>query len=520
MQNHKFVTTSPEGVVAAGHPKTVEAATLVLEAGGNAFDAVVAAHLAACVTEPVLASLGGGGYLLTHDGNHSCLHDFFVQTPRMRLPAEHIDFYPITADFGTTSQEFHIGLGSIATPGVVKGLCSVQRQLGCLPLTAVAEPAVQLARHGVTVNAFQAYIFEIVAPIYRTREETFAVYHSPSSPDRLVQEGDLLLQPDLANTIEALAKEGEALFYQGEIATKIATLCQHGGLLTHQDLLDYRLISRQPLSLSYRGNRILTNPPPSSGGILIAFALKLLEHCDLSATRFGSIDHLTLLTQVQQITQTARRDTDLDETHTNGAPALLTPATLQHYLEQLHHPLCRRGTTHISILDRDGNCASLTTSNGEGCGHLIPGTGIMLNNMLGEEDLNPHGFHLWPTNRRMTSMMAPTLAFLEGRTVALGSGGSNRLRTAILQVLINMIDFRMDLETAISSPRLHFEKDLLNIEAGFPAETMTEILSRYPSHHVWPDINLFFGGVHAAAHTLSGLTGTGDPRRGGHSAIA
>ena len=511
---------NPKGVVAAGHPQTAEAATLILEAGGNAFDAVVAAHLAACVAEPVLASLGGGGYLLTHDGSRGRLFDFFVHTPLQQQPPPDIDFFPITADFGTTTQEFHIGLGAVATPGVVRGLWQIQRNLGRLPMRTVAEPAIDLARGGVTVNAFQAYIFQIVAPIFLARTETLATYRSPSRTDRLIQQGERLRQPELGDTLEALTREGEALFYEGEIATAIETLCQEGGLLSRQDLHQYRLIERQPLALSYRGNPVLTNPPPSSGGILIAFALKLLETCDLSRSHFGSIEHLQLLTRVQELTQEARQTTGVDETHSEGGPPLLEEAFLAPYRRQLlDHPLCRRGTTQISVMDREGNCASLTTSNGEGCGTLIPGTGIMLNNMLGEEDLNPHGFHHWPANRRMTSMMAPTLSFLDGRRIALGSGGSNRLRTAILQVLINLIDFRMNLERAISSPRLHFERGTLNLESGFPPDTLEKLLPLYP-HHLWPDINLYFGGVHAVSFANHSLEGAGDPRRGGCSLLA
>lgn len=509
-----------KGGVAAGHPKTVEAATLILEEGGNAFDAVVAAHLAACVTEPVLASLGGGGYLLIHDGDSERLYDFFVQTPKRRPAGNSLDFFPITADFGTTCQEFHIGLGSIATPGVVKGLWRIHRQLGRLPLATVAQPAMEIAREGVVVNAFQAYIFDIVAPIYRARKETFHLYRSPADPRQLVREGDLLRQPQLADTIEALTREGEALFYQGEIAAEIARLCAGGGSLTREDLAAYRVESRKPLEIRYRGNRIVTNPPPSSGGILIAFALKLLEHCDLPPDGFGTLGHLQCLTRIQQITQQARQSAHLDETHEGALPPLLTAGTLQHYLGTLDHPLCRRGTTHISVIDAEGNCASLTTSNGEGCGHMIPGTGIMLNNMLGEEDLNPRGFNLWPSDTRMTSMMAPTLAFQEDKVIALGSGGSNRLRTAILQTLINLLDFSMPLEQAITAPRLHFEKDTLNLEAGFPDDVLRQLLSHYPTHHLWPGINLFFGGVHAVAGSAGGMEGFGDPRRGGCGAIA
>ncbi len=505
------------GVIAAGHPQTAAAAAEILQTGGNAFDAVVAAHLAACVAEPVLASLGGGGYLLAEIDRQTWIYDFFVQTPKRRRPTEALDFHPIRADFGTATQEFHIGLGTVATPGVVRGLWHIQKQLGRLPMTEVAQPAIRLARDGVVVNAFQAYIFDVVAPIYRSHPETFATYRSPTRPECLVREGDRLVQPRLADTLDALAREGDALFHQGDIARRIVTLCRQGGLLEHDDLHDYSPVRRRPLSFRYRDARILTNPPPSSGGILIAFALKLLERFPLSRSGFGSPMHLRLLTAAQALTQEARLELDLDETHADGIPAVLAPGVLHRYWEKLaHHPLCRRGTTHISVMDRHGNTASLTTSNGEGCGRLIPGTGIMLNNMLGEADLNPHGFHRWPCDTRMTSMMAPTLARLPERTVALGSGGSNRLRTAILQVLVNLVDFAMPLEAAVSAPRLHFEDGVVNLEAGFDETAVAPLASHYAIER-WPDRNLFFGGVHAVARTGDRFHGAGDPRRGGVS---
>ncbi len=507
------------GVIAAGHPQTAAAAAEILQTGGNAFDAVVAAHLAACVAEPVLASLGGGGYLLAEIDRQTWIYDFFVQTPKRRRPTEALDFHPIRADFGTATQEFHIGLGTVATPGVVRGLWHIQKQLGRLPMTEVARPAIQLARDGVVVNAFQAYIFDVVAPIYRSHPETFATYRSPTRPECLVREGDRLVQPRLADTLEALAREGDALFHQGDIARRIVALCRQGGLLEHDDLHDYSPVRRRPLSFRYRDARILTNPPPSSGGILIAFALKLLERFPLSRSGFGSQMHLRLLTAAQALTQEARLELDLDETHADGIPAVLAPEVLHRYWEKLaHHPLCHRGTTHISVMDRHGNTASLTTSNGEGCGRLIPGTGIMLNNMLGEADLNPHGFHRWPCDTRMTSMMAPTLARLPGQTVALGSGGSNRLRTAILQVLVNLIDFAMPLEAAVSAPRLHFEDGVVNLEAGFDETAVAALASHYAVER-WPDRNLFFGGVHAVAREGGRFHGAGDPRRGGVSRV-
>jgi gamma-glutamyltranspeptidase/glutathione hydrolase len=196
---------------------------------------------------------------------------------------------------------------------------------------------------------------------------------------------------------------------------------------------------------------------------------------------------------------------------------LLDRALVRLYLEQVReHTPAPRGTTHISIIDGAGNVAALTTSNGEGCGHLLADTGIMLNNMLGEEDLNPGGFHRWQEDRRMTSMMAPSILHLaDGTCVALGSGGSNRIRSALLQVLLRLVGLRLPLEQAINLPRIHYENGLLNIEGGFDDAVYPELQKQFPHTSCWPDSNLFFGGVHAVALGRGGFACSGDPRRGG-----
>ena len=162
----------------------------------------------------------------------------------------------------------------------------------------------------------------------------------------------------------------------------------------------------------------------------------------------------------------------------------------------------------------------MSVSNGEGCGHLIPGTGIMLNNMLGEDDLNSDGFHNWTPARRMTSMMSPTLILRDdGQEIALGSGGSNRIRTAILQVIINLLDYDMSPADAVNCPRIHYEKGLLNIEGGFEHKEVTDLVSYFPDHKIWQGRNLFFGGTHTVTHKSHRFDGAGDIRRGGNARI-
>jgi gamma-glutamyltranspeptidase/glutathione hydrolase len=316
----------------------------------------------------------------------------------------------------------------------------------------------------------------------------------------------------LADTIERLAAEGEDLFYRGEIGQEIVTHCQQeGGHLTRDDLLHYEVLRRKPLDIQYRGSRVLTNPPPSSAGILIALALELFKGLQLEPHEFGSYRHLRLLAEVMALTQQARLDALGRNTQ------LLDPQFLRRYQQEVAgRAQALRGTTQLSVIDAHGNAASMTVSNGEGCGSIVPHTGIMLNNMLGEQDLHVDGFHRWTENQRMTSMMAPSLIrTADGSLIATGSGGSNRIRTALLQVIMNLIHFGMDVHQAVVSPRIHLEGQKLSVEGGIAAKQLDRLVADYPQHEVWADLNLFFGGAHTAMAGPDGLLGAGDPRRGG-----
>lgn len=513
--------TFRHGAVAAGHPDTAEAARVVLDAGGNAFDAAMAAMAAACVTEPVLCSLGGGGFLLARaEGRDPVLYDFFVQTPKRMVDPKAVDFYPVLCDFGTAQQEFHVGLASIATPGCVKGLFRVIEELGTMPVATVLEPALALARDGVRLNRLQAYIFDVVGPIYMITEASREIFEKPDTPGALVGEGDVVRNRRFADFLEILAIEGERLFYQGEVSAAIDAACQGGGALRRADLEGYELVRRQPLGFAFGGAEIYTNPPPSTGGILIAFALQLLEHAFSREWRFGDIEHLSTMIRAMALTNEARIESGLNRGDADDpVAALLDPALLARYREEIMaRPRARRGTTHISVIDRDGNAAALTLSNGEGSGHMVADTGVMLNNMLGEEDLSPLGFHSWSTDTRMGSMMAPSLIVEPaGRLTALGSGGSNRIRTAIVQVLVNLLGFGMDLGDAVEAPRCHFENDRLNLEPPLADAVHRALAENWRDITLWDSRNLFFGGVHAvrADFAKGDVGGAGDPRRGG-----
>ncbi|MCB1756841.1 MAG: gamma-glutamyltransferase, partial [Gammaproteobacteria bacterium] len=216
------------GAVAAGHPLTADAAISILESGGNAFDAVVAATAAAFVCEPVLASPGGGGFLTARPADGKPLvYDFFVQTPATPRPHDESDFYPIVVDFGATQQEFHIGTAAVATPGVVKGLFTIHENHGAMPIRECFSPAIDAARNGVTLNALQAYLNDLISPILLASEEAKTLFGNQSGA--ILQEGDTQRFEQLADMLDSLALEGPDLFYRGKVSPAIARQCEKGG---------------------------------------------------------------------------------------------------------------------------------------------------------------------------------------------------------------------------------------------------------------------------------------------------
>ena len=495
------------GAVACGHPVTAEAAAEVLRDGGNAFDAVVAAQCAACVCEPILASLAGGGFLLAHpaDGD-PVVYDFFVQTPLARQAPDTLDFYDVEVDFGGVRQEFHIGVGAAATPGYVRGMFDIHADLCRLPMARLMQPAIDAARAGVRVTPLQAYMLDTVASICCANEDVRGVY--AAGGQHPLVEGDILRQPAMADSLETLRNEGAQVFYAGEMAASLVELCHAGGQIRHEDLASYRTIRRKPLALRYRGAEIVTNPLPSTGGTLIALTLGLLEDTEPET----ETERIANIADAMRLTNQARLE--------SGTVAEFDAEIVARYRDEMHRRAqARRGTTHISVADGEGNLAAMTVSNGEGCGRFIPGTGIALNNMLGEEDINPGGLHTWTPDTRLASMMAPTLVEAASQRVVLGSGGSKRIRSAVVQSIDHLVRAGLSPEAAVVAPRLHVEGDLLNLESGFASETESVLENAFDDIEHWGRTNLFFGGVHIAGERDGRFLAVGDPRRGGTGVV-
>ena len=498
-----------QSVVAGGHQLTVDAAAEILRDGGNAFDAAIAGVFMTFVAEAVFSSPGGGGFLMARraESNAVKLFDFFVETPLKRRPANEVEFFPIHADFGPAKQEFHIGLGSSAAPGMAQGLFAMHEALGRLPMKHLVEPAVRAARQGFPLTPFQAYLFTVIAPIL-TASEGVARIFAPGG--KLMEAGETFRNEGLAETLEWLAEDGARLFVDGDVGKAILAQSRDlGGHLSGDDLTRYRVALRDPLLWQHGGASVALNPPPSSGGALIAFGLAFLEALGKTGR---DIDALALHAAMTATNEARTK-------HGEGLAAQLKDGVLAKEIRAAaNHPQAYRGTTHISVIDADGNAASISLSNGEGNGYVVGQHGFMLNNMLGEEDLATDGLHAWREGTRLSSMMAPTIILqADGTVTALGTGGSNRIKTAILQVAVNVLDHDMSLEQAVESPRLHVERDgTISFEPGLPEAVEALFLKLEEKAHAWPERNLFFGGVHAARRKpKGGVEGAGDPRRRG-----
>jgi len=364
------------------------------------------------------------------------------------------------------------------------------RAFGRLPWRELFARPIELAREGVELNRPQAYLHEILDVILRHSKESRVIYEHDGAHYTV---GENFGIPDLASTFEVLRDGGARDFYHGESARRLVAHVQsQGGVITKRDLAEYRVVRRRPVRADFRGHEFLSNPPPSAGGTLIAYGLGLLD--DVGAP--GSAEAIDTLARVMR----AQADA-------SARPRVRLAKLLE------EHAVVSSGTTHISVVDGDGNAVALTASTGSGSGVVIPGTGIHLNNMLGEFFLprEPR------PGERLSSGMSPSLVLREGRPrLVAGSAGSLRLRGAVMQVIVNVVQHGLGVREAIDRPRVHLDGDTLNCEGGHNPAELAKLEQMGWNLVRWRSRNLYFGGAAAVEMRDDGtLAAAGDPRRGG-----
>ena len=497
------------GSIATGSKESLNTAKNILKEGGNAFDAGIAAVFSSMISEFALTGAGGGGVLMGMEkGQEPIAYDFFVDCPIGKI--NDIDFKKINVNFGNTSQGFHIGKGSTAVPGTIAGLLDIHQEKGILPLSVILEPAIKLSKEGIVLSKYQSYINSLIEPILtnsKTGKELFI------KNNQFLKTGDTFKNPNFAYFLEMLIKNGKDFFYRGEGAELITKLYSKQGYLNQENLNNYKVYKRKALKIDIGEYQIFTNPAPAYGGTLMAFFLDLLKKSNSLNT-----DYIKLI-KAMELTSMARNEVCQNPDNEMEISNCFNPDIFNKYLHLFNDDdfigdttaLSGFGsTTHLSIIDKNQNVVSVTTTNGEGSGIFIPEFGILMNNMLGEKDLNPFGFHKWNKQRRLPTMLCPTIILKNNIPVyAIGSGGSNRIRSAISQVIINLIIKQMSLKESIESPRIHLEGKKLFIEPNIKLDK--HLYLNHLDINLFKQKNLFFGGVNCASLNDA----IGDSRRGG-----
>jgi len=503
--------------VAAPNDLACQAAVDIAAAGGNAVDAGLAAAVVTMVSEPGLASLGGAAYVTigAGAGGPAVTVDGGVEMPgrgvdpaRLGGGLRHVS----TAYAGGV--DMVVGHGSVATPGALRALEVAHRRSGSLSWADVLAPAVDVSRrgfpHGQASHHYLSYVHE---DVFGWHPDSWAALHDDRG--RLYGVGETIVVPDLADSLEAIAREGADAFYTGDLAAAIvAEMESGGGIVTARDLADYRAVVRPALSVRLADWTVSTNPAPAVGGVALVALLTLLGDRP-GAGGWREQDRLALVAAQHAVLGHRARVLDVAPDRRLAAERLM--GTLNRgELSRITSP----STAHVSVVGADGTACAVTCSSGYNSGMVVPGTGISFNNWLGEPELTPHGTHGEPVGTRLLTAMAPTVARRDdGAALAVGSPGSDRIPTAIAQTLLGYVNAGASLVSSVAEPRAHVRirgGDQVDHEADWPVPSGLDLPVR-----AMPPHSMYFGGVGIAVWIPArGLDAAGDPRRTGATALS
>ena len=500
--------------VATSSQLAADAAREIAAAGGNAVDCALAAALITMNTEPGVCALAGSAFITVWSGGEDpCTIDGNVAVPGAGLGEQERGqgAVPISMDYGAGIRTL-VGPGSVSVPGSLAAIECAWKKYGTAKWKELFAPTIRATRDGFPLpTACRYYLGYSGDSIFGRSEDGYRALHHPDGSLR--DAGSVIVIPHLADTLDAIAEEGAQLFYEGELAAALSDHCRNGGgMLTRQDLADYRAIEREPLIAEIGGWSIATNPPPAIGGAVLS---ALLISCSDMQDREWNRDSLRQLIDSQRACLDFRaRTLDLAEDLDAEVLKLLSLARDGSLLSRWSSA----STVHTSVVDSDGNGCAITASSGYGSGEMPQGTGLWLNNCLGEIELNRRGLDAGPVGSRLPSNMAPSVARRDGSVLAAGSPGADRITTAMQQFLINFLLFDMQLEDAVAHPRVHVDT------SGSCVRLMSEPGLELPDTDLpvveFPEIGMYFGGIGAAAFSPShGLMPAADPRREGGTCL-
>jgi gamma-glutamyltranspeptidase/glutathione hydrolase len=527
-----YAQQRPAGIVVSDHPLATQAGTEILDRGGNAVDAAIATGFALAVVDQAASGLGGGGFMIIYDARDKRAHalDFRETAPE----AAHADLY--TRNGKPVPSLSLTGALAVAVPGEVAGLLAAMKRFGSLPLAALMAPAIRLATEGFPLDAALRYAIERQASNMKKFPELGRVF---LVKDEVPPEGETIRQPDLGQTLKAVVADGADVFYQGWIAQAIVdTVKKDGGILTLEDLKSYKPIWREPLVGSYRKRTVITMPPPSSGGVALIEMLNVLEGHQLTKLAPNSATYLHLIAEAMKHAFADRAQYLGDPDFVKAPILTLVSKDYASWIRGRISPVKTHpakyyglgnfkaeqgGTTHFSVLDRFGNAVACTLSVNTRFGSkiLVPKTGIVLNNEMDDFAIHPSGNvyglvgndanSLQPKKRPLSSM-TPTIILQGDRPeLIVGGAGGPRIISAVLQTILNVLDFQMPIKEAVEAPRIHHQwiPDELNVEDKLPPETKKSLERR--GHTVRERTTL--GVVQAVVAKRAKSTGAADSRK-------
>lgn len=475
-----------KGVVSSGSEAASEAGIYAFKKGGNAVDALISAQLSACVSEPLLTGLAGAGLAMIKFGDEVKLLDCFTTFPKKRSGRE---CRSVSVIFGEVSQLFKTGWGSASVPGMPRGIAELHKKFGSLPLKVLAEPAISFSKNGVPITKAMAKILSLLSPIYEKSKYLSSILQKNG---KHLNYNDILYSPLAVNDIKEFVNDPWGFLISGHYGKQRNSI---DGALSFQssDLVNYKPMWKKPLKL-VKGNATIFLPPsPSVGGKMLEAVLERSELPPKNMDIYQIIDALLSIdTTPRELVNREVFKSNMSVKENAGF------------------------TTHISVTDQNGNIASMTSSLGESCGEVIPGTGVILNNFLGEEDVCPDFIHQEnPTGSRLLTMCTPSIVQTENRIFTMGAGGSSRIRSAIFHGIHQTISEK-DISDIVCSSRIHCEGQSIYIETmDMPESEITKLKSIYPDALLFSDYGIFFGGLNMSGLDKGTLVGASDPRRNG-----